>query len=106
MPDILIKTWFPPHKAEETAKVYMEELKTHRPDRALGKSLATVIKSDKNGIVSLEIFEVKEGKLEDALTHYHDVQIMYHNIEGFRYEIEVWRTTVEAMALLGMKPPE
>lgn len=106
MPNILIKTWFPPHKADEVANVYMEELKSHRPDRTLGKSLTTSIKSNQNGIVSLEIFEVKEGKLEDALTHYHDVQIMYHNIEGFRYEIEVWRTPVEALALLGMKPPE
>lgn len=106
MPNILIKTWFPPHKVEEVAEVYMEELKKYRPDRSLGKSLTTIIKPNANGIVSLEIFEVKEGKLEEALNHYHSVQIMYHNIEGFKYEIEVWRTSVEAMALLGMKPPE
>lgn len=106
MPHILIRTWFPPHKAQEVAKVYMEELQKYRPDRSLGKSLATAIKSSDKGIVSIEIFEVKEGKLEESLKHYHKVQIMYHNIEGFKYEVEVWRTPVEAMELLGMKPPE
>jgi len=36
MPYVLIKTWFPPHKAEEVAKVYIEELKKYPPDRSLG----------------------------------------------------------------------
>ncbi|MFX0081209.1 MAG: hypothetical protein ACFE94_05595 [Candidatus Hodarchaeota archaeon] len=106
MPYVLIKTWFPPHKAEEVAGVYTEELKNYPPDRSLGKSLATAIRSDENGLVSIEIFEAKEGKLEDSLNHYQNVQIMYHKIEGFKYEIDVWRTPVEAMALLGMKLPE
>lgn len=106
MPYVLIKTWFPPHKSEEVAKVYLEELKNFPPDRSLGKSLATAIRSNEKGIMSIEIFDVKEGKLEESINHYQNVQIMYHKIEGFNYEIEVWRTPVEAMALLGMKPPE
>ena len=106
MPYVLIKTWFPPHKAEEIAKVYMEELKKYRPDRSLGKSLATAIRSYECAIMSIEIFDVKEGKLEESINHYQNVQVMYHKIEGFKYVIEIWRTAVEAMALLGMKPPE
>ena len=105
MPYVIIKIWFPPHKAEEVAKVYMEELKKYPPDRSLGKSLATAIRPTENGIVSIEIFQVKEGKLEETLNHYQNVQVMYHYIEGFKYEIDVWRTAVEAMALLGLKPP-
>jgi hypothetical protein len=106
MPYVLIKTWFPPHKSEEVANVYLEELKKYPPDRSLGKSLATAIRANENGIMSIEIFDVKEGKLEESINHYQNVQVMYHKIEGFKYEIEVWRTAVEAMALLGMKPPE
>lgn len=106
MPYVLIKSWFPPHKTEEVAKGAMEELKNNPPDRSLGKSLATALKSNENGIASIEIIEVKEGKLEENLTHYSNALVMYHNIEGFRYKIEVWSTMVEAMGMLGMKPPE
>ena len=106
MPYVIIKIWFPPQKSEEVAKVYMEELKKYPPDRSLGKSLSTAIRPTENGIVSIETFQVKEGKLEETLNHYQNVQVMYHNIEGFKYEINVWRTAVEAMAMLGLKIPE
>ena len=106
MPYVLIKSWFPPRKAEEVAKGVMEELKNNPLDRSLGKSLVTALKSNENGIASIEIIEVKEGKLEENLSHYSNALLMYQKIEGFRYTIEVWSTIVEAMGMFGMKLPE
>jgi len=107
MPYIVVTAWFPLNKATETAEKYIEERKAFPPDKSLVKELvANALKVDKNKIRSIYIAEVKEGKLNEALTRQQNAMILYHNIEGYEYTIEVCFNVVEAMGMIGMKPPE
>ena len=106
MPYVVIKTWFPTNKANEVAKIYIEERKKYPFDRSLGKEVVTAVSSDENGIISMGVIDVKEGKLEETLARDNNILVMYLNIEGYKRKQEVWSTAVEALALLGMKAPE
>ena len=107
MPYIVVTAWFPLNKGTEAAEKYIEERKEFPPDKSLVKELvANAIKVDKNKIRSIYIAQVKEGKLNEALMRQQNAMIMYHDIEGYEYTIEVCFTVVEAMGMIGMKPPE
>lgn len=91
MPYVVIKTWFPSNKANEVAKIYIEERKKYPIDRSLGKEVVTAVSSDENGIITLGVIDVKEGKLEEILTRDRNIGVMYLNIEGYKRKQEVCR---------------
>ena len=106
MPYVVIKTWCPFNKANEVAKIYIEERKKYPFDRSLGKEVVTAVSSDESGIITMGVIDVKEGKLEETLARDNNILVMYLNIEGYKHKVEVWSTAVEALTLLGMKAPE
>jgi hypothetical protein len=107
IPYIIVTARFPLNKGTEAAEIYLEERKAFPPDRSLVKELVpNAIKVDKDKIRSIYIAEVKEGKLNEALTRQQNAMIMYHDLEGYEYTIEVCFTVVEAMGMIGMKAPE
>jgi hypothetical protein len=107
MPYIVVIARFPLNKGTETAEKYIDERKAFPPDKSLVKELVqNAIKVDKDKIRSIYIAEVKEGKLNEALTRQQNAMIMYHDIEGYEYTIDVCFKVVEAMGMIGMKPPE
>ncbi|GAG88101.1 unnamed protein product, partial [marine sediment metagenome] len=101
MPYVVIKTWFPSNKANEVAKIYIEERKKYPFDRSLGKEVVTAVSSDESGIITMGVIDVKEGKLEETLARDNNILVMYLNIEGYKHKVEVWSTAVEALTLLG-----
>jgi len=107
MPYIVVTAWFPLNKGTETAEKYIEERKAFPPDKSLVKELvANALKVERDKVKSIYIAEVKEGKLNEALTRQQNAMIMYHDIEGYEYTIDVYFNIVEAMGMIGMKPPE
>jgi len=106
MPYYVITSWFPTNKAVEVANRYLEERKKYPRDRSLGKIVVEAIKPSENGIMTIGIMDVKEGKLEEAILRQQNIQVMYHKIEGYRYKIDVWWNPAEALAMIGMKAPE
>ncbi len=107
MPYIIIKTQFPFNKAREVAEHYIEEKKKYPTDKSLRKNiLEGALKVSGNVIKSLNVIEVKTGKLDEALIKMQNIMIDYHDIEGYQYEMEVYFNLGEAMGLIGMKPPK
>ena len=107
IPYIVVTAWFPLNKGTETAEKYIEERKAFPPDKSLVKELvANALKVERDKVKSIYIAEVKEGKLNEALTRQQNAMIMYHDIEGYEYTIDVYFNIVEAMGMIGMKPPE
>jgi hypothetical protein len=107
MPYIVVTSRFPLNKATEAAEKYIEERKKFPRDRSLVKEVVpNAIKADNGKIRSLYIAEVKEGKLDEALTLQQNAMVLYHDIEGYEYTIEVCFNVVEAMGMIGMKAPE
>lgn len=100
-------SWYPSDKTTETANKYFEMLEKFPPDDSLGETVVPVaVTTTKKGIKTMGITEVKEGKLEEALTRTRESMVMFHSIKGFEYKVEVYSTVTEALGLIGMSLPE
>jgi len=106
MPYIIVEAWYPTDINQEAADKYMEVLKEFPFDRSLGKETVPVAAtSGKKGIKILSIMEVKEGKLQEAITWAGRRMIPFQSIKGFEYKTRVWSTVVESLEPLGMSFP-
>lgn len=106
MPFIFSKIIYPPHKIDELVKKYIEILPKYPPDPSLAEVALGATKATEEGIVSLTVFEVKEGKFQEAFNLVTRNTSAFRTVEGVKYSIEVWATTIEAFAAIGMTPPE
>ena len=103
---IMVTSWFPHDKANDVGKKYVELAKKYPPTPELGETLATAIKVSKEGIKSIGIAQVVKGKVEEFLAHNTKYMQEYAGIEGYCYEHEILMDVTEALAVIGMKPPE
>ncbi len=108
MPYVFITSIFPPHTAEQLAKIFVDTLKDIRSKlRGMGKEIIpNAIKSTPQGIESISVWDIKEGKLEEFLSTEAQSMTNYHKIEGFRYTINVRFKAIEALEMIGLKMPE
>ena len=106
MPYIVVTGWYPTDIGTEIANKYFEMLKQYPFDRSLGKeTIPVAVTTNKKGVKLLSVMDVKEGKLEDALTWVNSRMVLFQSIKGYEYKIRVWSTIVEALELIGMSSP-
>ena len=103
---LINKVYFPPDKAAEVGKRYIEVLKKFPPDRSISKTLSIGVKATKNGIKVIGVAEVKKGKFEEAFTRLNQSDLEYADIEGYRYKVETIMDITEAMPTIGLQAPE
>ena len=99
--------WLPHAKASEAGKVYLEALKKFPEDRSLAKDLLNnAVAATKEGYKIVSANEIKEGKLKEFLVLLNKQLIFFAEaIEGYKFQIEVMSSLVEAMDVLGLKLP-
>jgi hypothetical protein len=104
---IVTTSIFPTEKGSKVADMYLEAIMKYPPDENLAVELVpAAVKSTHEGIKTLGIAEVKEGKLEDALNRTVNMMVMFQSIPGYRYSTDIYYKIDEALALIGMKLPE
>ncbi len=107
MPYIFTTSQYPSHLATAVGERYLKALTKYPPDATLGDQIVpAAVTTNSEGIRVLGISEIKEGKLEEALTRAGNIAVMFHDIEGFELSVDVWSTLTEAMTSIGMSPPE
>ncbi|MFX1281987.1 MAG: hypothetical protein ACFFA3_21745 [Promethearchaeota archaeon] len=107
MPYLVAFVWWPAESTPEMIKIAIEATKKFPPDDSLGEALVpNAISSNKDGIVSLSVTLVKEGKLEEAINRARAIVNMYLSVPGLKYSIETWATIEEAYGSIGLTPPE
>ena len=107
MPYIITTSLYPSHKGPEVAERYLEAIAKYPPDENLATEVVpAAVKAGHTGIRVIGIAEVKEGKLEEALTRASNMMVMFQSIEGFEYSTEIHYKVEEALALIGMSLPE
>jgi hypothetical protein len=107
MPYIVVTTLFPYQKAPQCGEKYVEALKKYPLDESLGTDVVpSAVKLTLEGNKSIRIVEVKEGKLEEALTQISRSITVFRGIEGFRPSIDIYYTVAEAMAIAGAEMPD
>ncbi|MHA2036731.1 MAG: hypothetical protein ACW98X_09880 [Promethearchaeota archaeon] len=105
MPYFFVKFTYPTHLIDEVLKKNLEVVSKFPPDPSLGEAVVTATSANDKGIISLNIFEVKEGKFDEASALVLRIVTEYRNIVGLEYTLEVWATAPEAMASLGLPLP-
>jgi len=101
-------TTFPYSKTQEVAERFVEVSKKIPPNRDLEKPiLRMAARIAKNGIETISITEVKEGKYNEYMKHESKVQMEYFDIEGMKFKSYTYLTGIDALSLVGMlMPPE
>jgi len=102
---IMVTSWYPPDKAVEVAKKFLEVMQKFPQESFEKPLLLGGVTSVKDGIRVIAITEVEKGKYEEALNLEAKRLVEYMSIEGYRFEMETLMTTEEAMPLLGLKMP-
>ncbi len=105
---IVAQSWYPASQAEKAGKSYLEALKKYPEDRSLGKPLVrAAVKMTKEGIHTIQIFSVKEGKIKEAMDQTINVALMSSKaIEEYKSSIDIFYDLAEAMPFVGLKAPE
>jgi hypothetical protein len=104
---VISTSYFPANKSAEVGKKYLEVSKQFPPDKTRSKELVPVaVRITPEGMKSMVISEVKEGKLREFLEVVYQQILIYSKIEGYRANIEVYMSGVEALPLVGLKMPE
>lgn len=108
MPYVFTHNIMPNDKTTEIADIYLKDLKNERSaTRPLAKEIIpNAIKATMQGIESISVYDVKEGKLDEFLNVQQNIMVKYHDIVGFKYRIEVRFKVTEALEMIGMKMPE
>ena len=104
MPLIMVTTWYPPHKATEAAKKFLEVMKKF-PQQSFEKKWLGGVKSDEDGIKTVWLTEIERGKLEEAFSLTAKRETEYLGIDGFGFKIEILVTFEDAMPLIGLEMP-
>ena len=100
--------WFPHAKASEVGKLFIEASKKFPEDKSLSKRLLNnAVAATKEGYKVVVADEIKEGKLKEYLAQANKELLFFaKGIEGYKYQIEVMSSVIEAMDIIGLKPPE
>ncbi len=105
---VMTTVWIPHAKASEAGKLFIEASKRFPEDKSLSKQLLNnAIAATKEGYKTVSASEIKEGKLNAFIAQLNKTLLFIANgIEGYKYQVEVMSSIVEAMDILGLKPPE
>ncbi len=106
MPYLVVLVRWPGESTAAMVKKAIEVNKKFPPDDSLGEELVpNAINADMDGIKSLNVTLVKEGKLEETRRRAMAMVNMYLTVPGYRYSIETWSTIEEAYTSIGQTPP-
>ena len=103
---IVVESLIPHEKASLAGKKWLDVVKKYPPDRSVSKQIMVAIRASSKGMISLGAWEVKDGKEKEALIRMNESMLMFTEIEGYKYSIKTFLSSVEAMGILGLKPPE
>ena len=105
---VMITAWFPHAQASEAGKIFIEASKKFPGDKTLSKQLLNnAVAITKEGYKKVTANEIKEGKLKEYLAQLNKFLIFVaKGLEGYKCQVEIMSSIVEAMDVLGLKPPE
>jgi hypothetical protein len=106
MPYIIATSIYPSHKQNDVIKKYLEIIPKYPADESLGEVVAQPVVFTNKGFKVVSIWEVKEGKFEEAYRRINTYFYEFIDIEGYETTIEVCPTFSEATSIAGIPTPE
>ena len=103
----MIRSSYPYSKATEVGQAYLKTRKESGLKAATAKRVVPVAaRATTEGFEVYAIYDVKPGKVEEALLILTKSMLAYGDIEGYKYQIDTLLSGSEAMPLIGMEMPE
>ncbi len=103
---ILITVWFPASKAVEVGKKALEIMEKLPQDEMISKTiLPGGLMRTKNGTKGIAVYEVMEGKFEEAFNRASEILALYAEVEGLNSRIDTMTTAAEALETTGLAIP-
>ena len=103
---LMMTSVYPSDKDKELVEKYIEILGKYPPDDNLYTEVVPLaVKRTEKGVKTINVVEVKPGKLEETLIRYTTAMVICNDIEGFEYTIDAYLTAGEAMSTIGMSVP-
>lgn len=97
---------YPSHMQNEVVKKYLQISSKYSPDENVAEQLCAPVTTTEHGVKVMSIWQIKEGKLEQALAYYRRYFYEFINIKNCEYSVDVWYTFEEAAGIAGIKVPE
>ena len=104
---LVTEQWWPPGKSEEVGKVFIEAYQQFPDDKSISKPIVqSAVWPAEQLMHSISVYSIQSGKVKEAMDIAYNRLLMFANaIEGWRYEINIAYDAVDAMSLIGLKPP-
>ena len=106
MPYIVTTMWYPTHANNDIVKIYLKITKNYPAKDELYTQLCAPLMVSKEGVKVMTIREPKKGKFEETLTYTTKFLNEFLEVEGYSYQIDVWHTFQEALAVGNIEVPE
>jgi hypothetical protein len=107
MPYRVVTATYPTEKAKEVLEKMSDIIKKYPRDETIAtRVLPAIAKTTKQGLKSIAVSDVKEGRLEEALTRAGKRMAMLNDIEGLEYSIDVYMSLRELREAFGIIMPE
>lgn len=103
---IITNLKYPTHMQNEVIKTYLKIASKYSLDEDIAEQLCAPVTTTEDGVIVKAIWDVKPGKLEQALLYQRKYYYEYVNIENCEYSIDVWYTFEEAAGIAGFEVPE
>ncbi|MHA2391064.1 MAG: hypothetical protein ACXAEX_03770 [Promethearchaeota archaeon] len=103
---ILLTVWFPARISIEVGKKALEINEKLPDDETILKTvLDGGLMRTKNGIKGIAVWEVMEGKFEEAYSRVGEILALYAEVDGLNGRMDVMTTAAEAMESIGLAIP-
>jgi hypothetical protein len=100
---IITTSSYPNDKAKEVAEMYLKVVKQYPEDASLANRVVPVAtRTTLEGVTVISVYDIKKGKLEEALTRGAHMVAMFRNIQGYRASMTTFMNLEEGMKTLGM----
>ena len=100
---IITTSSYPNDKAKEVAEMYLEMVKQYPEDASLANRVVPVaIRTTLEGVTVINVYDIKKGKLEEALIRGANMLAMFNNIQGYRASMTTFMNLEEGLKILGM----
>ncbi|MFX1470424.1 MAG: hypothetical protein ACFFB8_17410 [Promethearchaeota archaeon] len=97
---VVLKSFYPTHKAEEILKIFMELVKKYPPDESIAETLIRGAgRATEKGLEGMSIWKLKEGQFDKMANRIMSAMSMFNNVEGFGWRVEIWSTFEESSAI-------
>ncbi|MFX0187634.1 MAG: hypothetical protein ACFE8A_07860 [Candidatus Hodarchaeota archaeon] len=105
---IMLTGWVPAEKARVFGKRVLEGIRKFPTDESVSKLIVQAAGTSNGCIRAFSISEVVDGKITEAITRANNFALFYAEEvgEGFKYNVEILMSAMEAMRVIGLEMPE